>query len=67
MSIPFTKYHLGHVKRGSTVIVTLTSAANVRLMDSSNLNAFQNGRQHRYYKGGLVDHKPRWRPVGWWK
>ena len=58
MRIPFSEYSLGHLKRGATVIVTLNSAANVRLMDSSNLNAYRNGRDHRYYKGGLVDHSP---------
>jgi hypothetical protein len=55
--IPFTKYELGHLSRGSTVVVTLTSGANVRLMDSSNLNAYRAGRQHRFW-GGLVDRSP---------
>lgn len=55
--IPFSKYDLGHLKRGSTVVVTLTSAANVRLMDYLNLQAYRKGRKHRYY-GGFVDRSP---------
>lgn len=54
----FTHYNLGHVERGSIVEVTLAgSAANVRLMDSSNFNAFKNGRAHRY-TGGLIQRSP---------
>ena len=44
----FTHYRLGHVAVGSVVEVTLRgSAANVRLMDQSNLNAYKAGRRHR--------------------
>ena len=57
MAIKFNAYKLGHLKKGSVVIVELTSGANVRLMDSSNLNAYRNGRQHRYH-GGLVTQSP---------
>ena len=54
----FTKYDLGYLNSGQIVEVTLSgSAANVRLMDSSNLNNFKAGRQHRYY-GGLVKQSP---------
>jgi Domain of unknown function (DUF1883)/TIR domain len=53
----FRQYDLGILKRGSTVVVTLSSGANVRLMDSSNLSAYKNGRRHRY-RGGLVDRSP---------
>ncbi|WP_344696435.1 DUF1883 domain-containing protein [Sphingomonas rosea] len=54
----FTHYRLGHLERGSVVEVTLSgSAANVRLMDSSNLSSYQSGRQHRYY-GGLINRSP---------
>jgi hypothetical protein len=60
--IQFTKYDLGQLKKGSTVVVTLTSGANVRLMDYSNLQAYRNGRQHRYH-GGLVDRSPYRIPV----
>jgi hypothetical protein len=38
----FTHYNLGHVERGSVVVVTLSgSAANVRLMDGSNFNSYK--------------------------
>ena len=61
-AINFTKYDLGHLKRGSTVVVTLSSGANVRLMDWSNFNSYTQGRQHRYF-GGLVDRSPYRIPV----
>lgn len=57
MSSKFTRYDLGQLKRGSTVLIELSSAANVRLMDRSNLNAYQRGKQHRY-TGGLVTRSP---------
>lgn len=52
-------YHdLGYRKGGEIVEVTLSgSAANVRLMDSSNFSSYKNGRQHRYY-GGLAKQSP---------
>ncbi len=54
----FQQYSLGHQQRGNVVEVTLSgSAANVRLMDSGNLQKFKSGRQHRYY-GGLVRRSP---------
>jgi len=54
----FTHYYLGHVERGSVVVVTLSgSAANVRLMDSSNLSNFRSGRRHTYH-GGLARSSP---------
>jgi Domain of unknown function (DUF1883)/TIR domain len=54
----FTQYDLGQQKRGSSVVVTLQGhAANVRLLDSSNLSAYKNGRQHKFY-GGLVQRSP---------
>ncbi|WP_447909506.1 DUF1883 domain-containing protein [Brevundimonas bullata] len=50
----FTHYALGQMESGSIVEVTLQgSAANVRLMDSSNFQNYRSGRQHRYV-GGLV-------------
>ncbi|MGN0079235.1 MAG: DUF1883 domain-containing protein [Eggerthellaceae bacterium] len=58
VSMKFTKYDLGNLKKGQTVVVTLRgNAANVRLMDSSNFNAYRNGRRHRYY-GGLAKQSP---------
>ncbi|MBS7699000.1 MAG: DUF1883 domain-containing protein [Chelatococcus sp.] len=59
----FTHYNLGHVERGSVVVVTLSgSAANVRLMDGSNFNSYKSGRQHRYV-GGLAKRSPVRLPV----
>ncbi|TXH65373.1 MAG: DUF1883 domain-containing protein [Lysobacteraceae bacterium] len=53
----FIHNDLGQRKRGEIVEVTLTSGANVRLMDSSNFSNYKNGRQHRYY-GGLAKQSP---------
>ena len=54
----FTQYDLGQLSSGQIVLVTLSgSAANVRLMDSSNFSSFKAGRQHRYI-GGLVKQSP---------
>lgn len=48
---------MGQRRRGEIVEVTLTSGANVRLMDSSNFGSYKNGRQHRYI-GGLAKKSP---------
>lgn len=54
----FTHYDLGHLHRGQQIQVTLSgSAANVRLMDTSNFNRYRRGQQHRYH-GGLVKRSP---------
>lgn len=53
----FVQYHWNRLEKGSTVVVTLSTAANVRLMDSSNFNAYKRGRNHRY-TGGLVRKTP---------
>jgi len=54
----FNYYDLGHQTRGNIVEVTLSgSAANVRLMDSSNYHNYKAGRKHRYY-GGLMKRSP---------
>ena len=54
----FIKIDLGSRRTGELVEVTLRgSAANVRLMDSSNFNAYRAGRQHRY-TGGLARRSP---------
>lgn len=51
-------YQLGHQQRGNVVEVTLSgSAANVRLLDSTNYQSYRSGRKHRYY-GGLVRRSP---------
>ena len=54
----FQQFSLGHQQRGNVVEVTLSgSAANVRLLDSGNLQKYKSGRQHQYY-GGLVRKSP---------
>ena len=53
----FLHSNLGFIQQGSTVVVTLTRGANVRLMDASNLQSYRSGRQHRYY-GGFVTKSP---------
>lgn len=53
----FIKYHWNRLESGSVVVVTLSTAANVRLMDRTNFDAYKNGRTHRY-AGGLVKKTP---------
>lgn len=54
----FIHHDLGQRSRGEIVEVRLAgSAANVRLMDSSNLNAYKGSRRHTYY-GGLAKRSP---------
>lgn len=53
----FLQYDLGNLKSGEIVEVTLTSGANVRLMNSSDFNNYKNGRRHRYI-GGLAKKSP---------
>ena len=58
----YSVYDLGQVEAGKIVEVTLSAAANVRLMDSSNYSNYKNGRQHHYY-GGYVKRSPYRIPV----
>jgi hypothetical protein len=54
----FIHHDLGHHQRGDVVEVTLRgSAANVRLLDSSNFQRYRRGDQHRYH-GGLAKQSP---------
>ncbi|MBK7032620.1 MAG: DUF1883 domain-containing protein [Ignavibacteria bacterium] len=53
----FIHNDLGQRQRGEIVEVTLSSGANVRLMDSSNFSNYKNGRTHRYI-GGLAKKSP---------
>lgn len=54
----FIHSDLGFRQAGDVVEITLSgSAANVRLLDSSNFEAYRNGRQHRYV-GGLMHQSP---------
>ena len=53
----FSYYDLKNLDKGQIVEVTLSAAANVRLMDSANYNNYKNGRRHKYY-GGYVTRSP---------
>lgn len=53
----FLKYDLGRVEKGSTVVVTLSTGANVRLVDSTNFSSYRQGRRHHYY-GGVANRSP---------
>ena len=55
--MPFRQWYWNRLEKGATVVVTLSTGANVRLMDSSNFQSYKNGRQHRYY-GGLITRSP---------
>jgi hypothetical protein len=47
----FIHNDLGTLNGGGLVEVSLSSQANVRLMDSSNFSSYRNGSQHRYLGG----------------
>jgi Domain of unknown function (DUF1883)/TIR domain len=54
----FVHHDLGQRSGGEIVEVQLSgSAANIRLMDSSNFSAYRGGRRHRYF-GGLATRSP---------
>ncbi len=53
----FIHNDLGNRKRGDIIEITLTSGANIRLMDSSNFSNYKNGKRHRY-TGGLAKKSP---------
>ena len=53
----FLQYDLGNLKRGEIVEITLTSGANVRLMNSSNFSSYKSGRRHSFH-GGLAKKSP---------
>jgi len=54
----FQHYDLGHLSGGEVVVVTLSgSAANVRLMNSSDFSSYRSGRRHSYF-GGLAERSP---------
>lgn len=48
----FVDHDLGNLKGGEVVEITISgSAANVRLLNHSNFQAYRRGRRHRYYGG----------------
>jgi Domain of unknown function (DUF1883) len=53
----FIHNDLGLLQGGELVEVTLSSQANVKLMDSSNFSSYRRGSQHRYF-GGHVTRSP---------
>ena len=54
----YQHWNLGHLSGGEIVEVTISGTGpNVLLMNTTNFNAFKNGRQHRYY-GGLAKKSP---------
>lgn len=53
----FLHNDLGHLHGGEVVEVTLSNAANVRLMDSSNFSSYRQGGRHEYF-GGHARHSP---------
>jgi hypothetical protein len=54
----FLHTDLGYRERGDVVEVTLSgNAANVRLLDSGNLDRYRRGQQHSY-RGGLATKSP---------
>jgi hypothetical protein len=59
----FQQYDLGQLSGGEIIEVTLKgTAANVKLMDSSNFQSYKAGRRHTYY-GGYVTKSPYKVPV----
>jgi len=50
----FSYYDLGYLERGQVVEVSLSAAANVRLLDSSNYSYYKSGARHKYYGGYVV-------------
>lgn len=53
----FIKSDLGQCRRGDVVEVTLTSGANVRLLDQTNFDKYRRGQAH-HYTGGLAKYSP---------
>ena len=55
--LQFLHTDLGFRSGGDVVVVTLSEAANVRLLDSVNFSQYQNGSRHNYH-GGLATRSP---------
>lgn len=53
----YSYYDFGQLDKGKIVEITLTKAANVRLMDQINYNHYEKGQKHKYY-GGYVKQSP---------
>jgi hypothetical protein len=55
--LSFLQFDLGSRQRGEIVEITLTSGANVRLMNSSDFSNYKNGQRHQFF-GGLAKQSP---------
>lgn len=53
----FAKHDLGQRSTGDIVEVTLSHAANVRLLDNRNFQNYRNGHRHEFY-GGYCERSP---------
>lgn len=53
----FIHNDLGYLDGSEVVEVTLDSAANVKLMDSSDFSSYRSNRSHNYY-GGYITKSP---------
>ena len=47
----FLHKDLGHLVNGSVVVVTVDKAANVKLLDDPNFQAYRSGARHKYLAG----------------
>lgn len=47
----FIKHDLGQLSGGEIAEVTITNAANVRLLDSDNFLKYRSGQRHKYMGG----------------
>ncbi len=53
----FIKHDLGQLSGGEIAEITITSAANVRLLDSHNFLMYRSGQRHKY-NGGHYKESP---------
>ena len=59
----FNYWNLGHRNQGDIVVVTISgSAANVRLLDSTNFQNYKSGRRHNFHSG-LITRSPAEIPI----
>ncbi len=58
IKLPFHQTHWNRLERGSTIVVKLSTGANVQLLDPTNFNAYKAGRSYRRHGGGLVTQTP---------
>ncbi|MCQ4629962.1 DUF1883 domain-containing protein [Shinella lacus] len=56
-SFSYTHYDLDMQRGGTTIEITLSAVANVRLMSHANFDLFKNARQHKFL-GGVAKQSP---------